>query len=184
MGVISEFNKELSLWFNAHGITNLEFVEGEEFCYYPNEKVVQYGLLDDPDNDIYFQQFFMEYGIEYTCHTFVLSLLHEVGHYMTLHYFKDEDREQDKAAKESHASDKTIETNYWYWELPTEFAANMWALEWINNNIEDLRALHELCSKGLDSIYDDADVLQQILDWQAEVIETGERTPLIISEEN
>ena len=85
MGLVHDFNKELSLWFNAHGITNLEFVEGEDFCYYHNQHVVQWGMFETPRLDANFRQFFHEYGLEDDdIHIFMLSLLHEVGHYMTL----------------------------------------------------------------------------------------------------
>lgn len=174
MGLVHDFNKELSLWFNAHGITNLEFVEGEDFCYYHNQHVVQWGMLQTPRVDANFRQFFYEYGLEYDdVHIFFLSLLHEVGHYMTLHYFSEEAKESDKVAKENRLSDSTIDTDYWYWELPTEFAANMWAINWMNENQELMAELYDFCMERLYAIFSDENILKQIEDWKYD-IENGE----------
>ena len=183
MGIISQFNDALHNWFLNQGI-DVDFVEGEDFCFYTEHNTVQYGLLDDPDTDNHFEQFMYEYGIKYSCHCFILSLLHEVAHQQTLFtYFTEEERKTDKVAKNNYTGTRSIETNYWYWELPTEFAANMCAINWVNTHIDELRDLHNLCSEWLDKIYDDANIFQQIMDWQDEIMETKEYKPLIIYEE-
>ena len=183
MGPISQFNKTLSLWFNAHGISNLEFEEEADFYYSPVSHKVCYALLDSPTIDNYFQQFAYEYGVEYSCHPFVFSLLHEVGHYMTLHYFTKEETDKDKAAKVANWGKTGIEAHYVYWELPTEFAANMWAINWINTHIDELRELHEICSEGLDAIMSDPYIVEQLMDWQEEVMNGNTELPFIIAEE-
>lgn len=185
MGRVHNFNKELSLWFNAHGITNLEFVEGEDFCYYHNQHVVQWGMFDTPRVDANFKQFFYEYGLKYDdVHVFFLSLLHEVGHYMTLHQFSDEVRDGDSAAKENRVSDGTIDTDYWYWELPTEFAANMWAINWMNENPDLMAELYEICMDRLAVIFDDPDIIQQLEDWKDDIASGIEYYELVINEED
>ena len=184
MGPISQFNKTLSLWFNAHGISNLEFEEEAEFYYTPTSHKVYYALLDSPTVDNYFQQFAYEYGAEYDCHPFVFSLLHEVGHYMTLHYFTEEEKEKDKAAKVQNRGKTGIDAHYDYWELPTEFAANMWAINWLNTHYEELCDLHEVCRLGLNAIFDDQDIVEQIMVWQDAVSEGYTDMPFIISEDD
>ena len=183
MKLISEFNKSLSLWFNAHGITNLEFVEGEDFCYYPSLHTVQWGMLTAEKTDNNFRQFFHEYGARGIDNTFIISLLHEVGHYMTIHYFDQIDLENDAVAKDNRLSDGTIDTNYWYWELPIEIAANMWAINWMNEHPAETQELYELCAESFEKIMSDEDILEQITDWQT-AVESGEYEPLYIYEED
>lgn len=185
MGRVHNFNKELSLWFNAHGITNLEFVEGEDFCYYPEEHVVQWGCFDTPNTDNHFQQFFHEYGLEYDeVHNFFLSLLHEVGHYMTLHYFSEEERASNIVAKQSHISDRTIETNYWYWELPTEFEANLWAINFMNENPDLVAELYDLCMAHLYEIFNDENIVSQMASWKYDMEHGEEYYELVIEEDD
>lgn len=183
MGLVSNFNKELSLWFNAHGISNLEFVEGEDFCYYPDEHIVQWGMFDSPNVDNNFQQFFYEYGLnkEYK-NPFFISLLHEVAHAMTLPAFSDNEKSGDIIAKQITISEHTIESNYWYWELPTEFAANIWAINWINNNPILAEELYNICMEYLSKIFEDIEILSQLRDWTEELFE-GNYSPLCIVEE-
>ncbi len=181
MNRITEFNNTLKQWFSDHGYDGLFFVEGEDFCYYLNEKCVQYSLFDSPNTDNHFSQFLYEYGAEYICHSFIASLLHEIGHHYTLPLFNQEEKDKDIFAKNTRYHDGTIETNYWYWELPTEFAANMWAIEWINTHYKELCELSDLCAEGLEKIYDDPEILRQILDWKEEIAKGGEYIPLYIS---
>ncbi len=185
MGLVHAFNKELSLWFNAHNITNLEFVEGEDFCYYHNQHVVQWGMFDTPRVDANFKQFFYEYGLNYDdVHIFFLSLLHEVGHYMTLHHFSNEIYNQDIAAKQSRISDGTIDTDYWYWELPTEFAANMWAITWMNENPDLMAELYELCMSHLYDIFNNESILEQLADWKYDMENGEDYYELVIEEDD
>ena len=185
MGCVHNFNKELSLWFNAHGITNLEFVEGEDFCYYHNQHVVQWGMFETPRLDANFRQFFHEYGLkDDNIHIFMLSLLHEVGHYMTLHYFSDEEINKDTVAKENRLSDRTIDTDYWYWELPIEFDANMWAINFINKNPDWMISLNRLCQGYLYQIFNDENILEQLADWKYDMENGEDYYELVIEEDD
>ena len=106
---------------------------------------------------------------------------------MTLHYFTHDERQMDMVAKEmkheSYSNETSIARNYWYWELPTEFAANMWAIDWMNNNQAEMFELYELCVKYLDLIFADTDILCQLNDWQEDV-RNGDIYPLCINEED
>ena len=167
MGLVSNFNRDLSLWFNAHGISNLEFVEGEDFCYYPEQRVIQWGFFGSKETDNHFMQFLYEYGFcqPFIVNTFSMSLLHEIGHYMTLHNFSNETRENDKVAKDNCVSDRSIETNYWYWELPTEFAANMWAIDWANEHPTWVAELQKFCRERVIEMIDDENIMAQLTDY-------------------
>lgn len=184
MGVINKFNDALSLWMNNHGFTNIDFVEGEDFCYYYEKHTIQWGLLTNEKIDNYFLQFFYEYGLNTSCLTpFTMSLLHELGHYMTLSNFSNNEAEQDSYAKSMNVSDGSIDSQYWYWELPTEFAANMWAINWANTHPQEFEELRLLCKDYVMAIAEDANTMEQIDEW-VEEIRSGNYIPLYIYEED
>lgn len=185
MGLVGKFNKDLSLWFNTHGIPNLEFVEGEDFCYYPEEHMIQWGFFGNPKTDAHFMQFMYEYGLRhpFAVNVFTMSLLHEIGHYITLHYFNEEVRASNIAEKNDHIHDDTIETNYWYWELPTEFAANMWAIEWVNEHPFWAAELTGFCKNRVIEMLDDENILTQLTDYVYDIQHGEGSFPLYIIEE-
>ena len=182
MGIVNDFNKELSRWFNKHGVPCLRFVEGEDFCYYHNLHIAQWGCFVQPNVDNYLKQFFYEYGLRADVHIFVISLIHEVGHYMTLHYFEQSKFDADIAAKNIRAGEHGIETNYWYWELPTEFAANMWAIDWMNEHPQEAEELGALCEEWMVKIFDDTDVKERLAQWQDDM-KSGVYVPLCLEDE-
>ena len=187
MKLVDTFNRVLSIWFAKHGITNLHFVEGEEFCYYPEEKAVQWGMLLNDEQENMFAQFMYEYGLKREVNPFVISLLHEVGHYMTLHQFGDETVMWDTAQKQIISGSDlpaTISTHYHYWELDTEFAANMWAIEWIENHPIEFQELHNLCEEHCNRIFADTEILVQVMEWRLNIEFGGEYYPLTINEED
>ena len=186
MKLVSNFNRALSIWFARHGISNLEFTEGEEFCYYPEAHAVQWGMLLNDEQENMYAQFMYEYGLEREVNPFVISLLHEVGHFMTIHQLGEETVQFDYVAKEIAAGAATevdINSHYWYWELDTEFAANMWAIEWVKNHPAELQELNDLCEKHCEVIFCNAEIMAQIVMWQLNMEFGGEYYPLTIDEE-
>ena len=188
MGLVSDFNTALELWFNAHGIPNLNFVEGETFCFYHQQKnVVQWGFFFDEDTENNFSQFMHEYGCTYnTPNNFVESILHEVGHYLTMPNFTakeiaSDDKAKDKQTRRNKGKSVTIDVNYWYWELPIEFAANLWMINFINAHKDWVIDLYNLCEKHLTAIFNDDDINEQLQDWLADAAD-GIDEPLVIIE--
>ena len=186
MGIIHDFNNTLSLWINENITPNIEVFEGEDFCYYYEEHIVQWGLIARENTDNNFLQFLHEYGLDYDAVSpFVMSFLHEIGHAVTLSNFSDEMQAEERYAKNSMIVSKSnIDVNYWYWELPTEFAANMWAIEWANNNIEKFTELHALCKQYLTMIGNDENVIEQVQEWMDNAASGEDCAPLYIYEED
>lgn len=185
MKLVNNFNRALSIWFAEHGITNLLFVEGEEFCYYPEAHAVQWGMLLNDEQENMYTQFMYEYGLEREVNPFLISLLHEVGHYMTIHRLDSETVLWERVEKHVIANSNlpvTINTLYHYWELSTEFAANMWAIEWINSHPIELLELHKLCEEYCNKIFSNNDILAQIMLWRLNMEFGGKYAPLSIKE--
>ena len=187
MKLVDTFNRTLSIWFAKHGISNLEFTEGEDFCYYSEKYVVQWGMLLNDEQENMYAQFMYEYGLECEVNPFVISLLHEVGHFMTLHMIKDEIVVWDALEKHLMAGADTpitINSHYHYWELDTEFAANMWVIEWVKNHPAELQELRNLCEEYCNEIFSNTEVMVQIIEWQLNIEFGGEYYPLTINEED
>lgn len=187
MKLVSNFNRALSIWFARHGISNLEFTEGEDFCYYPETHAVQWGMLLNDEQENMYAQFMYEYGLKREVNPFVISLLHEVGHFMTIHQLGEETVQFDHVAKEIAAGAATevdINSHYWYWELDTEFAANMWAIEWVRNHPAELQELHNLCEEYCNEIFSNTEIMVQVIEWRLNVEFGGEYYPLTINEED
>lgn len=70
-----------------------------------------------------------------------------------------------------------------YWELPTEFAANVWAINWANAHNDEFNELHSLFGHFFNRIYNDSSVVAQIEDWMDDVA-AGEDVDLCIEEED
>lgn len=185
MGLVNDFNNTLSLWLNSHGFSNIDIVEGEEFCYYYTSHTIQWGFFSKDSTDNNFRQFIAEYGSNYNdIEPFILSLIHELGHHMTLPNFSADELEEEKVRKEIRAlENSSIDINYWYWELPTELAANVWTINFINNNIELVEELQDLCKSHIEKILSDNNILQQLFDWQYDMMNGEDYRELIIEED-
>lgn len=186
MGLIKDFNKELSLWLNTQGISNIDVSEGSDWCYYHKAHCLQWGFFEAERTKNNFYQFLHEYGCQYFSeNAAVMFCLHEIGHIMTLAAFDKIELDMDFLAIFAKDCQKSasIETNYWYWELPTEFAANMWAINWINAHSNEMKELEEIFNRNLTKIYEDEDIIGQVYEWLAEVEDGEEVNELTIEED-
>lgn len=186
MKLVASFNRALSIWFNNHGISNLHFVEGEDFCYYPETHAVQWGMLLNDEQEKMYAQFMYEYGLKREVNPFVISLLHEVGHYMTIHQLDEDVVMFERVAKQLRAEtveDATYDLHCWYWELETEFSANMWAIEWIENHPAEFEELNRLCEEYGVQIFNNTEIMTQVIMWQLAMQFGEEYYPLTINEE-
>ncbi len=146
MTAVQKFIDDITDWLNKNGFAKLNISFGEDFAYVllDDEKLgIQIGVQAYPEVGRYFEQFLYEYGMEYTgIYDPVLCLLHELGHNQTLNYFDGKEQLLCELAKQFCHSENEHDWYNEYWETPDEFAANVWAINFINNHIE---AVEELC---------------------------------------
>lgn len=146
MTAVEKFKTDLANWFNKNGFEDIGLCFGEDFAYVildNGEFGVQVGIQAYPEVGRYFEQFLYEYGLEYTgIYDPVLCLLHELGHNQTINYFDGNEQFLCELAKQFCHSENEHDWYNEYWETPDEFAANIWAINFINNHIE---AVEELC---------------------------------------
>lgn len=138
------FEVELKNWLDKNGFNELNVIDDDSFMYDIDGKIIHFGIVSISEG-IWFEQFEYEYGMEY-CGIIpeVLAFLHEIGHSYTINYFNDNDYSNDRIAKfilmlDDYSHERMIK----YWELPMEFSANMWVIDFVNKHIT---AVEELCS--------------------------------------
>lgn len=170
MGLISDFNKALTNWCLEQGFGEINFEPCEEFCYYYKSNTIAWEVITDDEMDNQFRQFLYEYGLNYDIYEpFCMSLLHEIGHLMTIPYFSTDEFEEYEASLKVRPASREIENSYWYWELPLEFSANMWAINWANNHMEEFQRLHYLCKYHINKIFNCQYIIDQIQQWMYDV---------------
>ena len=137
------FEEKVKAWLDKNGFNNLDVIDDDSFMYDIDNKTIHLGVVSTSEG-VWFEQFEYEYGMEY-CGILpdVLAFLHEIGHDRTIEYFDIYDRERDIAAKFILNMNEDDQSRMMqYWELPMEFAANMWVIDFVNTHIE---AVEELC---------------------------------------
>lgn len=158
---VKKLNKAIALAFDGFGIAGFQL--GKEYGFYLIDNTIDYCLVEGKIEDKLFNQFIKErFGYEVT-NTFIISILHEIGHYMTLediynndfvyefcHAEKERiDKEMEKATKKKEV--KRLE--YQYFSLPDELAATAWAVDYAKNNAETLNLIWEQVQTALTQFY-------------------------------
>jgi hypothetical protein len=103
------------------------------------------GLYDGCLDDI-FIAWLKAHGLKDNFGVIALSILHEVGHAVTCKYFTDEEWLECATIKEilykkEDATDE--EMGNLYWNVPDEYAANMWLIMFANNFPTRVKELSE-----------------------------------------
>jgi len=148
MNTITTFRIDIIKWLAKNNISNIDIQIADQFAYNPEERTIYFGVYDDKETGLEFAQYIYEYGCEYVDIWYpILAFLHEVGHVRTLDNFDEKDRFYYQIIK----SFKT--TNFDYWNVPDEFAANMFVIDFINNNVDALNELIEIIMVDLSAIY-------------------------------
>ena len=169
MDVIESFEYQLVRWLINNDITNIDVNFGIDFCYYKDTHIINYSLFSREICDKEFERFFYEYGCHHSVSVFTISFLHEVGHAMTLAAFSDEECnsliDMVESAREAICLNSKVEECFnldWYWHMPHEFAANIWAINFINNHFDEVRELEEIIENSLDKIYADDEIISAL----------------------
>lgn len=121
-----------------------------EFCCLYDKGVIFYSFFGLGETEKMFFNTFINLGLEYTCDVFLMSWFHEVGHFMTLADIDDEDYQMALKVKQAQrmlpppTTWKTLyKINQQYWRLADEKSANEWAVDFMNENREQIQTLWE-----------------------------------------
>ena len=121
----------------------------DDFVYDTDNKMIYYGLLVQEDADRYFMDFIHSLAPEITIDVFLMSVLHELGHHMTLDQITDEVYEQcfrdklflSEMADNPYSSFTMEHIHKEYFNIPVERVATEWAIDYIRGHVEELKAL-------------------------------------------
>ena len=113
-----------------------------EFAMFMEDRIIGY-KLDVNTVDKWFDEYiYKTFGFDVGENDFVISLLHEIGHFKTLNQV--EQKTYDKAQKEIAKIQKKLEKvdterkeknlHFKYFSVPTEIIATAWAVEWARNH--------------------------------------------------
>ena len=122
---------------------------GCDNAYYLSESKIVYSVCMPSNGKDYFMQNFHKLAPDLECDAFLATILHELGHHETLHMFDEYDEAYCHDYKEmlgerlEHQNlTPEIEEDIYqqYFDLPDEYEATMWAINYIRNNVAKIEA--------------------------------------------
>ena len=131
---IKKLNAHMNKFLSPFG---LKCTFGSDFAYWTESELIQYTIFLHQDSDIYFSDFIKKEFNFSVSDIFLVSLLHEVGHYYTIDDFEEDELLNDELIKDDLSNDQQItekERNFRYFSLPVEYAATEWAINFLKDN--------------------------------------------------
>lgn len=130
-------NNAFNSWLEKYGFSARVYGLDNEFLYFPEDDEITYSFVYVQEVEKSWEQFFLDLGCRYELSSFWTSFFHELGHSETISQLtKDE--------LEYSAQRAVVANNAEYFELPREFIATKWAVNFINNEIDKVEELIDL----------------------------------------
>ena len=135
---------------------------GSDFCYWNSESLIHYTLVISERQNTHFMDNFNKLAPDINCDVFLASFLHELGHHETLHMFDDADEAYCRDYKEMLHSrlineipigEAEAEIYRQYFNLPDEYEATMWAIEYMRENADKVKELWEKIKVAIMDFY-------------------------------
>lgn len=158
---IEKLNKVISNQLKSFGVDGAFL--NDEFCMlFENDKVgyaLTYSIIDKWFNE-YVEQAF-GYTVEYT---FIISLLHEIGHYKTIDDLTDgqysrclkKKKDITKALEKKNLSEeKEKELNFKYFSLKDEFFATSWAVDYMEKHPKKVKKMWQRIYPAIIEFYNE-----------------------------
>jgi len=156
---IKKLNSSMTKVFKPFGIKKVWC--GKEYEYNRVHKTIQFKLTEDTLEDVWFKEFisdFFKYNVEIP---FMISMLHEVGHYKTDNDIDDEIYLKGIATKERIEEEMQLATDYdeckklefEYFGIPEEFLATQWAVQYAKTHPKKVKQMWNKCYKALYRFY-------------------------------
>jgi Zn-dependent peptidase ImmA (M78 family) len=131
-------NDNLNNWIQKYlHFNGLEFRYKKESAYDYGDNIIYIGKKDKSIHTD-FRQFIYEYNCHENASNQTLTFLHELGHVLTNCYFND--IEMIILCFEKGSVDNAFD----YWHIDDEFEANMFVINFMNNNPEAIRELDNI----------------------------------------
>ena len=145
--------KKIRRYLKKFGITRALCTDS--FFYIPTAKTVCFTILRYTTDEELIEHVNQKYDVDIHDWFFIFSLLHEVGHHMTMSQLSEKDFIEEVAARKviSQLIDNDTDKNAVYFELNAEDLANRWAIEYIENHTQECWDFQNRCFKIIEHIY-------------------------------
>ena len=164
MDAIMKFKTDLEGWLTKHGFEKLGFVWDEDYAYGIDSHTIRIGVQAFPEISQWFEEFLVKNGCHYSdILDPVKCFLHELGHHETIYQFTDTELEWFNFFK-TYDDDSLDEREFleYYWRVKDEWAANKWAIDFINNNIDAVCELINIYCNDWNEIVYNYDVFELV----------------------
>ena len=147
--------KAIRKWLKKYGFAatcRLTRGKNAELQYDPNYNLIYVPDRYNGDLDDLFIGWLERHGLETDTDPITLSILHELGHSETVKHFTEKEWFECAALKELLYADDNLtneETGERYWNMPDEYAANMWLIMFVKAFPEKVKELSEKIKKTL-----------------------------------
>lgn len=155
---VKKLDKALTNMVNLYICEDIKCKFSTEFCIVDNKLFYSLFVEEEVDKD-WVRWLKDTYGDRYDddFSTFVLTFLHEVGHYFTLEDYDEEDYhkkvENFVIDYDTDTREEIVEKRRGYWDLEVEKAATDWAINFYNNHKEEMKNFYKDCMSFISVFY-------------------------------
>lgn len=146
-------DKKLTKYCKKFGVSKV--ICDDEFSYSPNTEIVNYTVFDFNTDDLFIKLVNEKYGVNIEPFYFIFSLLHEVGHHMTLEDLTEEEVMNDIFCRQViiPQMENDEECMQAYINLTAEDMATSWAIDYIDTHIKECIEIQNKIYKLVNHIY-------------------------------
>lgn len=144
-------DKHIAKYCKKFGIENV-FCD-KEFAYYSEKEAISYTIFCYTTDETFINAVNEKYNVDITNFSFIFSLLHEIGHHMTIDELTEEDMENEIFARSIIPLLDDSERMEAYMNLTAEDLATSWAIDYIDSHIEECIKVQKRFLKIIDHIY-------------------------------
>lgn len=158
---LKKLNKAVSAELKPFGIAKATCATSYTYSFATEE--ITFKLTENEIEDIWFNEFIKEHFGETKAPSFILFLLHEVGHHLNndeidgaLYDFCDREKKRIAAAMEENAGDLDAQKilEWQYFNLPDEIMATSWAVEYARKHPKKVKAMWARLAKEFCNFYE------------------------------
>lgn len=149
----SVLDKKINNYCKKFGINKV--VCDKEFSYYPETNKISYTIIQYTTDDLITQLINEKYKVNIEPFYFIFSLLHEIGHHMTIDELTDEEWENDLLCRQMvipYIGDE-IGQGKAYINLTAEDLATSWAIDYIDSHLKECAQMQDRFVKIINHYY-------------------------------
>lgn len=164
---IKKLNKAITELVEPFGISEAKL--GTDFAYYFTDEHIEFQMTCGDWTDELFDKFVEEeFGFK-NPYPFVLSILHEIGHHNTWEEIDDDVydiilKKKERIAKiiqnKKNSREKKIAADLEYFNLPDEYAATAWAVDYFTQNRKECDEMYKKACEALCKFYQENEITE------------------------